>query len=150
MTTQIWHSPDQAEAAFYAAFERGDVEAMMAVWSDENDVVCIHPHGPRLTGQREIRDSWLQIMTNSPPMRFRIHELNIIRNDDLSIHFVNENIHVGDADEPNFTILATNIYRRTADGWRIILHHASPTPEALANIENAEQDEDRDEDFTLH
>ena len=105
---------------------------------------------PRLTGHREIRDGWLQIMTHSPPMRFSIHELNTVHNDDLAIRFVNEDIYVGDADEPKFTILATNVYRRTADGWRIILHHASPTPEALANIESDEEVEDSEEEFTVH
>ena len=41
-------APSHAEAAFYAAFERADVDAMMAVWSDDEAVFCVHPGGGRL------------------------------------------------------------------------------------------------------
>lgn len=151
MKTLNLHTPDQAEAAFYSAFESGDLEAMMAVWSDDSDIVCIHPHGPRLVGYQEIRDSWKQILTHSPRMRFKISELNTIRNEELAIRFVNENIHVEDVDEPNFAILATNVYRLTPDGWRIILHHASPTPESLQNItENEIEELEEKEEITIH
>lgn len=141
-------SAEKAEEAFYIAFASADVEAMMAVWADDADVVCIHPHGPRLVGQSEIRESWRQIMRNSPPIHFKISELNRVEDGDLAVHYVNEHIHVGDASEPEFTILATNVYRRTGDGWRMILHHASPTPEAIQEAE-AEQ-EPKEQDVTLH
>lgn len=121
----------QAQAEFYAAFERCDLEAMMAVWCEDGHIMCIHPHGPRLVGWQEIRDGWRQIMANSPSMRFRIDELSAIESEDLVVRFVNENIYVADADEPEFTVMATNVYRRTAGGWRMVLHHASPSPATL-------------------
>ena len=43
--------PEEAETAFYEALEKGDLEAMMAIWADDEEVVCIHPGGQRLTGQ---------------------------------------------------------------------------------------------------
>ena len=151
MKTLNLHTPDQAEAAFYSAFESGDLDAMMAVWSDDSDIVCIHPHGPRLVGYQEIRESWKQILTHSPRMRFKISELNTIRNEELAIRFVNEDIHVDDVDEPDIAILATNVYRRTPDGWRIILHHASPTPESLHSIAENELEESQEkEEITIH
>ena len=151
MKTLNLNTPDQAEAAFYSAFESGDLEAMMAVWSDEGYIVCIHPHGPRLVGYQEIRDSWQQILAHSPRMRFKISELNTIHNGELAIRFVSEDIHVDDVDEPHFAILATNVYRRTKKGWRIILHHASPTPESLQDIADNEvgQAEEKEE-VTIH
>ena len=142
-------TPEQAESAFYSAFEIGDLEAMMAVWSPEDNIVCIHPHGPRLTGREDIRDSWRQIMENSPPMRFSIDGLNSVHSNELAIHYVNENIHVGSNVGPEFTILATNVYQRTADGWRMILHHASPTPESIRNIVENGGKESRG-GFTVH
>lgn len=145
-------TPEKAEAAFYSAFEICDLEAMMAVWCDDKEAVCIHPHGPRLTGSREIRDGWRQIMAHSPRIRFKVDDLHTIQNADLAIHLVNEDIHVGDTEEPDFTILATNVYRRTADGWRIVLHHASPTPEALQNIAGNEAmaENEENENVTIH
>jgi ketosteroid isomerase-like protein len=127
-------TPEQAETAFYSAFENADLEAMMSVWSNDESIVCIHPHGPRLTGHAEVRDSWRQIMANSPRMIIRIDELNTVMDDGLAIRLVNEHIRTGPSAEPELTILATNVYRRTSDGWRIIVHHASPTPEALRSM----------------
>ena len=142
-------SAEQAEEAFYTAFAGANLEAMMAVWGEGRDVVCIHPHGPRLVGKQEIREGWRQIMQNSPPIRFKVSQLSRIVDGDLAVHFVNEHIHVGDADEPEFTILATNVYRRADDGWRMILHHASPTPEALHRMEAQEERDDGGE-ITVH
>ena len=126
-----------------------DLEAMMAVWSNDENIVCIHPQGPRLTGTAEVRDSWRQILSNSPPMTLRIDGLNTIHDEDLAIRFVNEHIHVGSGTQPEFTILATNVFRRTDEGWRLVLHHASPTPEAIRNIID-DSDDEGGSDVTVH
>ena len=61
MTKMLFPTPQDAEAAFYEAFTKGDLEAMMAVWSDDDEIVCVHPAGPRLAGQEQVRASWRQI-----------------------------------------------------------------------------------------
>ncbi len=137
---------EQAQAAFYSAFESASLEAMMAVWSKDRDIVCVHPHGPRLIGRAQVKEGWRQILRHSPPMRFKISQMNQVAHGDLAIHYVNEHIHVGDEDEPDFVVLATNVYRRSEDGWRMILHHASPTPESLRNMRNRQQKDETDED----
>lgn len=144
-------SADQAESEFYRAFQANDLPAMMAVWSNEDDIVCIHPQGPRLEGYEQVRESWKQILQNSPPIRLHLTEQRRIDGDSIAIRYVNENIHLGDDQEPQFTIHATNVYRRTSGGWRIILHHASPTPETLLNLQQRQsEDEDTDVDVTVH
>ncbi len=144
-------SADQAESEFYRAFQAHDLDAMMAVWSDENDIVCIHPQGPRLEGYEQIRESWIQILQNSPPIRFRLTEQRRIDGDSIAIRYVNENIYLANDQEPQFTIHTTNVYRRTSKGWRIILHHASPTPETLLNLQRRQsEDNDTDVDVTVH
>ncbi len=116
-----------AEAAFYSAFEAADTDAMMAVWAkdESDDLVCIHPHGPRLVGYAQIRASWEQILTHSPPMHLKLSGRHVVATDSLAIHCVHEHIRVGDEDGAQFTVMATNVYRRTQSGWRMILHHAS-------------------------
>ncbi len=146
-------SADQAEREFYRAFQANDLPAMMAVWSDEDDIVCIHPQGPRLEGYEQIRESWTQILKNSPPLRLQLTEQRRIDGDSIAIHYVNENIYLADDREPQFTVHATNVYRRTSNGWRIILHHASPTPETLLNLkqrQSADEETDADADVTVH
>jgi hypothetical protein len=47
-----------ANGAFYRAFEKKDIEAMSAVWSQGTGSVCIHPGRNALRGWKEIRSSW--------------------------------------------------------------------------------------------
>jgi ketosteroid isomerase-like protein len=51
-------SADEAEAAFYAALARADLDALMALWADDEEIVCIHPGAARLIGHAAIRASF--------------------------------------------------------------------------------------------
>jgi uncharacterized protein (TIGR02246 family) len=120
-----------AENAFYEALERADLEGMMAVWAEDEDIVCVHPGGPRLTGQEQVRDSWSRIFSAGPQARVTITQQVAISAMMLAVHSVHESFAVegetrGDA-RP-VPVVATNIYLRTAAGWRMIVHHASPAP----------------------
>lgn len=124
-------TPQEAETAFYSAFQQRDVQAMMAVWADERDIVCVHPGGPTLMGQNAVRASWEHIFQQAPEMRFLVEERRRTEGAELALHVVEEHIRVG-AETAPAPVVATNAYRRTDHGWRMILHHASParTPAA--------------------
>lgn len=117
---------DEAEQAFYEALERGDLDAMMAVWAEDEEVACIHPGGSRLNGLDEVRESWRRILGGGPALRFRINQRQIWRGALLAVHCVWENITVAGGNTT--LVLATNAYLLTARGWRMVLHHASPAP----------------------
>jgi ketosteroid isomerase-like protein len=51
-------SADDIEAAFYEALQNADLEKLMACWADEDDLVCVHPSGPRLIGVAAIRSAF--------------------------------------------------------------------------------------------
>ena len=59
---QLNGSAAETEAAFYDALNRGDVEALLALWAEDDEIVCIHPGGPRLLGHAAIRKSWEAIL----------------------------------------------------------------------------------------
>jgi ketosteroid isomerase-like protein len=42
------------------------------------------------------------------------------------IRIVREYLIIGQETEPRPPILATNVFRKEAGGWRMVLHHASP------------------------
>src|SRR5947207_15544913 len=69
---KLFATPDEAESAFYDAFERGNLAAMMAVWAETDDVVCVHPRGPRLVGFEPVRESWMQIFAGGTTLRVRL------------------------------------------------------------------------------
>ncbi len=122
-------SPEATEAAFYAAFEQADVEAMMAVWAERRPVECIHPRGPRLQGADAVRRSWTHIFRGGPSgLRFDVTEVRRIRDGDLVVHVVHERITVPGEPGTRPPVIATNVYCREDEGWRMVLHHASPSP----------------------
>lgn len=128
MKARFFTSSDEAEAAFYTAFESADVHAMMQVWAPDDEIVCVHPMGPRLVGREEIAASWRDLFKNAPAMHFQLRESRTVRQGDMAIHVLHEHISVGEDAEHRSTIIATNIYKLGPEGWRLYLHHASPAP----------------------
>ena len=51
-------SVEDVEAQFYDALQRGDLELLMSIWSDDDDVACVHPGGPRIVGHGAVRASF--------------------------------------------------------------------------------------------
>ena len=128
MSTRIFPTAQDAENAFYEALERCDLDGMMAVWAEDEDIVCVHPAGPRLTGQDQVRESWARIFSSGPRARVHITNQVAISAMMLAVHSVHENFSIeGDA-RAQVPVIATNVYLRTAAGWRMIVHHASPAP----------------------
>jgi len=120
-----------AENAFYEALERCDLEGMMAVWAEDEDIVCVHPAGPRLTGQDQVRESWARIFSGGPRARVHIASQVAISGMMLVVHSVHENFTLeggSKGDARPAPVVATNAYLRTSSGWRMIVHHASPAP----------------------
>ena len=127
----MFSTSDDAEDAFYAAFSAGRMDDMMRVWATDTEVVCIHPGGSRLTGIEEIRHSWAEIFTDSLPRAFTLRGRIMVGDSAQRIHILEENISVPGTNFMAPPVLATNVYRRLSRGWRMVLHHASVSPQAL-------------------
>jgi len=138
MSTKIFPTAQDAENAFYEALERGDLEGMMAVWAEDEEIICVHPGGPRLSGPDEVRASWAQIFSGGPGPRVQITQQVALTAMMIAVHSVHENFTVeGDA-RAQVPVIATNVYLRTAAGWRMIVHHASPAPVHATPVEPKE------------
>lgn len=129
---KLFPTPDDAETAFYEAFERADLGAMMAVWAASDDVVCIHPTGPRLSGFEAVRDSWAQIFSGGAQLRARIVEVRKFEGQSVAVRSVVEILTAPGSQGSPQSVLATNVYELGDGGWRMTVHHASPMPEASA------------------
>lgn len=116
---------DEAEAAFYRAFSFCDLDSMREIWCTDTDVTCIHPLSAPLTGYDAIIRSWEQIFRSQGPTRILSEQLHRSNWRDAALHVVKEHFEVpGRGTAP---VIATNAYRLTADGWRMVLHHGSPS-----------------------
>jgi uncharacterized protein (TIGR02246 family) len=135
MSAKIFPTAQDAENAFYDALERADLEAMMAVWAEDEEIVCVHPGGSRLTGPEQVRESWRRIFAGGPGLRIRAVQQVAIAGMMVAVHSVHESVTVPGETKPRPPVVATNVYLRTAEGWRMIVHHASPAPAAAAAAE---------------
>lgn len=124
--SKLFPSPEDAENAFYDAFERADIAAMMAVWAETDDVVCVHPQGPRLLGFEAVRQSWMQIFSGGTQLRVRTIEAHQFVSQTLAVRAVVEVLAARNQEGPTSSVCATNVYELTEGGWRIVAHHASP------------------------
>jgi len=124
-------SANEIEAAFYEAIGRADIDAMMALWADDDEIVCIHPGALRLVGHAAIRQSWEAIFKGGG---VPIHpvQLHATHNMMTAVHSVAEEIHLPQGPQTDFHVVATNVYLKTPAGWRIVAHHASVAPGRLA------------------
>jgi uncharacterized protein (TIGR02246 family) len=127
---RIFPTAQDAEAAFYEALERADLELMMAVWSEDEEIICVHPGGPRLAGQDAVRQSWRQIFAAGARARLHVSQQVAIAGPMLAVHSVHENFSVPGEKRALQSVVATNVYLRTAAGWRMVAHHGSPAPGA--------------------
>ncbi|HYH42725.1 MAG TPA: nuclear transport factor 2 family protein [Burkholderiales bacterium] len=134
MKKTLFATAQDAEAAFYEAFMKQDLDAMMSVWSDDDEVYCVHPRGARVSGVAQVRESWRQIFAAAQSVRFQVREHHLLQAMMVSVHSVYEHIAVGGESRTRACILATNIYMRTEQGWRMMVHHASPAP-AVEEVE---------------
>ncbi|MET3134838.1 ketosteroid isomerase-like protein [Oxalobacteraceae bacterium GrIS 1.11] len=122
---QLNGSAAEVETAFYDALNRADIGALMALWADDEEIVCIHPGGPRLIGHAAIHASWLDLFAGGGLhiVPTQLHETHNLMS---SVHTVVEGASAGPGESAH--LLATNVYIKTPRGWRIVLHHVSVAP----------------------
>ncbi len=125
---KIFASPQDVEAAFYEALEASDIDAMMAVWAEDEEVVCVQPGGPRLVGYTMIREAWQRIFANGRKLRVRLSQQAAVTTPFAMISTLLEHIATLDDQDLSAPVAATNVYVRGALGWRMVAHHASPVP----------------------
>ena len=131
-------TPDEAEQGFYQSVTQANLDALMAIWADEDDIVCIDPDGRRATGHAAIRQGWQSIFTGCHHLEIEV--TNIIRWQSglLAIHLVQESVTMFSVPEaltntehPNALVkrngvtTAMNVYVRGSNGWRLVCHQAT-------------------------
>ena len=125
--SRVLGTADAVEMAFYSAIARADIAALMALWNDDEEIVCIHPGAARLVGHAAIRASWEAIFA-SGGVQINPVQLHATQNLMVSIHNIIEEIPGNHDEQQTMHILATNVFVKTAQGWRIVIHHASVAP----------------------
>lgn len=126
-TPPIYTSPQDVSQAFYQAFEARDIDAMMTTWAEDEDIVCVHPGGARQVGYDAVRQSFERLFSNDTKLSFRLDQPVMIETVGLAMQSTVEHLRTGDEGDRGAAI-ATNVLMRTPYGWRVVCHHASPSP----------------------
>ena len=130
--------PDEIEQQFYEALQRGDIERLMAVWSDDEEISCVHPGGPRVVGAAAIRAAFEAIFANGA-VNAQPEKVRRLQTHSSAVHSVLEHIRIMPSEGPQSAwVVATNVYLKGAQGWRLVAHHASPgSPREMQEIGEA-------------
>lgn len=124
--TTLGATPDELEARFYEALRKGDIESLMSVWAEDDEIVCVHPGGPRVIGTAAIRAGFEAIFANGP-IPVQPEQVHRMRGLSGAVHHLLERVEVQTDDgQRSAWVMATNVYLPTAQGWRLVAHHASP------------------------
>ncbi|GAA1920769.1 nuclear transport factor 2 family protein [Streptantibioticus ferralitis] len=147
---------DQREAvervnqAFYDAVEGGDLPALEDILLDgplADSVTVVHPGWPVLRGRGHVLRSYALIMANTDYMQFFLTDVEVAVAGDAALVTCSENILSGGPAQPDGSagelvgglVVATNVFRRTRQGWKLWSHHGSPV------MAEGTEDEDDDE-----
>ncbi|MGW3659310.1 nuclear transport factor 2 family protein [Streptomyces sp. NPDC005151] len=138
---------EQANTAFYEAMERGDLDELSGLWlpGENLTISCVHPGWPVLSGRGEVLRSYALIMANTEYIQFFLTDIGVSMTGETALVTCTENILSGGPAEDGGElgplvgqlVVATNVFRRTEDGWKLWSHHGSPV---------LTEDEDEDED----
>ena len=96
---------------------------MRQIWSDAEDITCIHPGWGPVTGREAVMRSWETILESPPQINCTEPSGYISGESAYVIAF--ENLGEG-------RLIATNVFRLEFDDWRMIHHQAGlPAPRPL-------------------
>ena len=131
-TPSLFTTAEAVEEAFYDAMERADLDAMMALWADEDDAVCVHPGGARMVGLPAIRAGWEEAFRDGG-LHIRPTDVRVCRGGTVSVHNVIEQmVMTGPLGNEVLRVLATNVYVKGPIGWQIVMHQGTACAETDA------------------
>jgi len=115
----------RANGVFYTAFAGADMTAMADVWADDGPVAVLHPGQPPVHGRERVLASWQEILGPHTVFDIVCLDPHIELYGDVAIVICQEVVN-------GHLLAASNTFVSTSDGWKLVLHQASPIAAALA------------------
>jgi ketosteroid isomerase-like protein len=115
----------RANETFYAAFAAADMEAMTVVWANDGPVSVIHPGMLPVTGRENVLQSWREILAPADIFDIVCVDPHVQLHGDVAVVLCQERVN-------GHLLAASNTYRRTADGWVLVLHQAGSVANMVA------------------
>ena len=80
----------------------------------------------------QVRSAWEAIFRNSAKMRIEMKDDIWHNTIGMVTHHAIQWIYVGEEPQPRGPVFVTNVFLRAPQGWRMLVHHASPLQMGLA------------------
>ena len=109
-----------ANTIFYEAFASGDIRAMGSIWVKKAQPTCIHPGWAPLVGHKQVMKSWENILGNGNKPPIKCANARVFQNGGGAYVICEEHLHIN-------ILVATNIFVKEVNVWKIVHHQASPT-----------------------
>ena len=121
---------ESANASFYEAFNKRDLELMKKVWASNVSATCVHPGWPPLKGFESILNSWAGIFENSGNMEVQISDVRVLASGDLAwVSCIEKLYTIAESGVLASQVFSTNLFLREGVLWKMVMHHASPVPD---------------------
>lgn len=119
-----------ANRAFYEAASALDVARMEEVWAHAPYVSAVHPGQPIQKGWDEVRQGWVSLFSSFSAIEVAMPDPLFRIDGDAAWVAGKEafSARMTSGKEVEETLLATSIFERSADGWRMVHHHVSVLP----------------------
>jgi len=122
MKTPIFATPEDAEIAFYKAVNQSNLSDFLQVWTEEEEVLCLHPNGTLLCTLEGIRESWREILGGTTKIKLQFRRLSYWRGSLMAVHHLLEELQSG---QEVGAFRVTHVFMRGAYGWRLACRHTS-------------------------
>ncbi|MEM1362810.1 MAG: nuclear transport factor 2 family protein [Pseudomonadota bacterium] len=125
-----------ASKAFYSALNsvfNKDAEPMRDVWLHSPEVTAMRPNGGREVGWDALWPAWQDVAAVFEGGNVEMTERVIVRSGDFAYEIGLElgTFYPG-GQKVEVAHRATNIFRRSEDGWKIVHHHTDKSDGAMA------------------
>lgn len=131
----------EASGQFYAALSRmttGDAGSLADIWSHGADVTTMHPIGGRQVGWDQVRGSFEGVAKIAKDGHVALEDQIIIVGGDLAYEIgVERGRSTMAGQKVTIDQRVTNVYRREADGWKIVHHHTDVAPAMVDLVSRA-------------
>ena len=121
-----------ANEAYYAAFQSGNYETMETLWARSVPVTCIHPGANNLLGWELVMESWKSILTNDDLVHMEIVNPTANVYGEIAIVVCYEVFQ-------EVTLVATNIFVKEENSWKMLHHQAGGSPMPLLEDSSYEE-----------
>lgn len=121
------------QSAFYESIHARDPAMMEQVWAAEPYVQAVHPNQPVQQGWKAVAEGWRNLLGVFEEVEVSMPEPQVRTSGDMAWLVGEEafRAELTSGEKLEAKLLATGVFERSDNGWRMVHHHVSilPPPE---------------------